>query len=207
MLAVNHLSIIRDDLPLFESLSFRLQAGDILQIEGENGAGKTSLLRVIAGLGKSGSGEVLWQGEPIAHQRDVYHQSMLFIGHLTGVKRELTALENLRFYQTIAGKPCSDDELMRVLAKVGLVGREDVVVAHLSAGQQRRVALARLWLSDHLLWILDEPFAAIDAKGIKVLEALFVKHAQQGGMVLLTTHQALPSQHAMLQTLRLDKRQ
>ena len=207
MLAVNHLSVFHDDLPLFESISFRLQAGDILQIEGENGAGKTSLLRIVAGLGKSCCGEVLWQGVPIAQQREVYHQSMLFIGHLAGVKRELTALENLRFYQTIAGKRFAHEELMTVLAKVGLVGREDVVVAQLSAGQQRRVALARLWLSDHLLWILDEPFAAIDAKGVKVLEALFVQHAQQGGMVLLTTHQSLPSQPPMLQTLRLDKRQ
>lgn len=205
MLTVNNLSVIRDDLPLFQSLSFTLEAGDILQIEGENGAGKTTLLRIIAGLGKSHSGEVLWHGEPIASQRDTYHQAMLFIGHLPGIKRELTALENLRFYQKMVGKVTSEETLLTVLAKVGLVGREDLAVSQLSAGQQRRVALARLWLSDHPLWILDEPLAAIDKQGVKVLEALFVQHAQQGGMVLLTTHQALLNDHRLLKTLRLEK--
>ncbi|MEC6813968.1 cytochrome c biogenesis heme-transporting ATPase CcmA [Photobacterium toruni] len=200
MLSVANLSCVRDERVLFDELNFTISSGELVQIEGPNGAGKTTLLRIIAGLGHSDSGEVQWCNENIATAREDYHQALLFLGHQTGVKRELTAFENLAFFQAmhtcqqgsdLKGAPAvsGDDALWQALAHVGLAGREDISAGQLSAGQQRRVALARLWLSNHKLWVLDEPLTAIDKQGIKVLEALFLAHAERGGMVLLTTHQ------------------
>ncbi|MBF8999557.1 MULTISPECIES: cytochrome c biogenesis heme-transporting ATPase CcmA [Vibrio] len=203
MLTVDNLSAVRDENELFHQLSFELQSGQIMQIEGRNGSGKTTLLRIIAGLGNHFQGKVCWNGESIEEQRESYYQDMLYLGHLAGVKRELTALENLQFYLSLHGGDNQRDTLYKVLSQVGLAGREDVPVAQLSAGQQRRVALARLWLSDHSLWILDEPLTAIDKQGVKVLESLFIRHAQQGGMVLLTTHQDMLTEHPLLRTVRL----
>ena len=200
MLSVANLSCIRDERVLFDELNFTISSGELVQIEGLNGAGKTTLLRIIAGLGHADSGEVQWCNENITVAREDYHQSLLFLGHQTGVKRELTAFENLAFFQAmhtcdqgsdLKGTPkvSGDDALWQALAHVGLAGREDISAGQLSAGQQRRVALARLWLSNHKLWVLDEPLTAIDKQGVKVLEALFLSHAERGGMVLLTTHQ------------------
>ncbi len=190
MLEVKNLTAIRDERILFESLSFEIHAGELVQIEGRNGTGKTTLLRIIAGLGECECGEILWQRSKIQSDRESYHQDLLFLGHQTGIKRELTALENLRFYLAVHQQTVDDPAIFEALAKVGLAGREDVPVAQLSAGQQRRVALARLWLSKKPLWILDEPLTAIDKQGVSVLEALFLSHAQQGGIVILPTHQA-----------------
>ncbi len=200
MLSVANLSCVRDERILFDELNFTISSGELVQIEGHNGAGKTTLLRIIAGLGLPDSGEVLWCNENITAAREDYHQSLLFLGHQTGVKRELTAFENLAFFQAMhtceqgsdlkgIPKVSGDDALWQALAHVGLAGREDISAGQLSAGQQRRVALARLWLSNHKLWVLDEPLTAIDKQGVKVLEALFLSHAERGGMVLLTTHQ------------------
>ncbi|PST96991.1 heme ABC transporter ATP-binding protein CcmA [Photobacterium iliopiscarium] len=199
MLSVANLSCVRDERVLFDELTFTISSGELVQIEGPNGAGKTTLLRIIAGLGYPDSGDVLWCNENIVTAREDYHQALLFLGHQTGVKRELTAFENLAFFQAmhtceqgsdLKGTPkVSDDALWQALAHVGLAGREDISAGQLSAGQQRRVALARLWLSNHKLWVLDEPLTAIDKQGVKVLEALFLSHAERGGMVLLTTHQ------------------
>ena len=133
-----------------------------------------------------------------------FHQDLLFLGHQTGVKRELTAYENLRFYLSIHSRQAFDNNaIFEALTKVGLAGREDVPVAQLSAGQQRRVALARLWLSDHKLWILDEPLTAIDKQGVKVLESLFLKHAEEGGIVMLTTHQDMFADNPKLRKIKL----
>ncbi|KJG14883.1 cytochrome c biogenesis heme-transporting ATPase CcmA [Photobacterium iliopiscarium] len=200
MLSVANLSCVRDERVLFDELTFTISSGELVQIEGPNGAGKTTLLRIIAGLGYPDSGDVLWCNENIVTAREDYHQALLFLGHQTGVKRELTAFENLAFFQAmhtceqgsaLKGTPkvSGDDALWQALAHVGLAGREDISAGQLSAGQQRRVALARLWLSNHKLWVLDEPLTAIDKQGVKVLEALFLSHAERGGMVLLTTHQ------------------
>ncbi|EGR4435300.1 cytochrome c biogenesis heme-transporting ATPase CcmA [Vibrio cholerae] len=203
MLEVKNLTAIRDERILFESLSFEIHAGELVQIEGRNGTGKTTLLRIIAGLGECECGEILWQRSKIQSDRESYHQDLLFLGHQTGIKRELTALENLRFYLAVHQQTVDEPAIFQALAKVGLAGREDVPVAQLSAGQQRRVALARLWLSKKPLWILDEPLTAIDKQGVRVLEALFLSHAQQGGIVILTTHQDMFADNPKLRKIRL----
>ncbi|GMQ47185.1 cytochrome c biogenesis heme-transporting ATPase CcmA [Vibrio sp. 10N] len=203
MLEVTNLTAIRDERVLFENLSFSLQSGDLVQIEGRNGTGKTTLMRIVAGLGDKEEGAIKWNGESIQSNREDFHQSLLFLGHQTGVKRDLTAFENLRFYQSIHAPHTSDQQIFTALTQVGLAGREDVPVAQLSAGQQRRVALARLWLSEQMLWILDEPLTAIDKQGVKVLENLFLEHANKGGIVLLTTHQDMFSDNPKLKKITL----
>ncbi|WP_162046809.1 cytochrome c biogenesis heme-transporting ATPase CcmA [Vibrio taketomensis] len=204
MLEVKQLTAIRDERILFEALSFAIDSGELVQIEGRNGTGKTTLLRIIAGLGDRDEGEIFWNNENVASNRDAFHQDLLFLGHQTGVKRELTAYENLRFYVSIHAQQSVDKEtIYQALLKVGLAGREDVPVAQLSAGQQRRVALARLWLSKHKLWILDEPLTAIDKQGVKVLESLFQQHAEQGGIVVLTTHQDMFADNPKLRKIKL----
>ncbi|MCR9642392.1 cytochrome c biogenesis heme-transporting ATPase CcmA [Vibrio sp. 1751] len=203
MLEVSNLTAIRDERVLFENLQFEIKPGELVQIEGRNGTGKTTLLRIVTGLGDREEGVVKWKGEEVEKSRDVFHQDLLFLGHQTGVKRELTALENLRFYQSIQNNRSSDEEIFIALTQVGLAGREDVPVAQLSAGQQRRVALARLWLSKQILWILDEPLTAIDKQGVKVLESLFASHADNGGIVVLTTHQDMFADSPKLRKIKL----
>lgn len=203
MLEVSNLTAIRDERVLFESLSFNIQPGELVQVEGRNGTGKTTLLRIISGLGERDEGSISWKSETIESSRDTYHQDLLFLGHQTGVKRELTAFENLDFYQSIHGNNTTREDIFQALTQVGLAGREEVPAGQLSAGQQRRVALARLWLSKQILWILDEPLTAIDKQGVKVLEALFLEHAQSGGIVLLTTHQDMFADNPILRKIKL----
>ncbi|WP_034948135.1 cytochrome c biogenesis heme-transporting ATPase CcmA [Erwinia oleae] len=189
MLEATHLTCIRGERTLFRDLNFTVAAGDIVQIAGANGAGKTSLLRILAGLSRAEQGEVCWQQQPIHRQRENYHAAMLWIGHQPGIKANLTAGENLRFYH-----PAHQEEaLLDALDAVNLTGFDDVAVGQLSAGQQRRVALARLWLTAAPLWILDEPLTAIDIDGVASLMALFTRHADNGGSIILTTHQPLPA--------------
>ncbi len=190
MLEAKNLSCVRDERTLFSRLSFTVKPGDIIQVEGPNGAGKTSLLRILAGLARPEEGEVCWHGKNTLRHRERYYQDLLFLGHQPGIKAQLTPFENLQFYQAVRTTP-DRQAIWQALEQVGLVGYEDLPVAQLSAGQQRRVALARLWLSDSPLWILDEPLTAIDKQGVAELISLFEQHAQQGGMVLLTTHQDL----------------
>lgn len=216
MLSVADLSCVRDERLLFDELSFTISSGELVQIEGHNGAGKTTLLRIIAGLGCADSGQVFWNKEDIQVAREDYYHELLFLGHQTGVKRELTAFENLAFFQAmhkcnqgsdLKGSPqvMGEDALWQALAHVGLAGREDVPAGQLSAGQQRRVALARLWLSNHKLWVLDEPLTAIDKQGVKVLENLFLSHVERGGMVLLTTHQDMFTDSNHLRKIKLGQ--
>ncbi|MGR3751944.1 cytochrome c biogenesis heme-transporting ATPase CcmA [Edwardsiella anguillarum] len=190
MLTISRLGCRRDERVLFDDLDFRVQAGEIIQIEGPNGAGKTTLLRMMAGLALPDRGEVLWQGLPIRRQRETYQQNLLYLGHHPGVKSVMTAFENLAFYCRVLGQ-ADEAAIWDALAQVELVGFEDVPVAQLSAGQQRRVALARLWLSQAPLWILDEPLTAIDKRGVARLIGLFERHCAAGGAIVLTTHQDL----------------
>lgn len=179
LLQCTALTLVRGERELFSDLHFSLRAGEILQIEGENGAGKTSLLRLLAGLARYGyDGEV---------QR---LSPLIYIGHLSAVKELLTPRENLAWHVDGLGAP-GDNAVCAALARVGLAGYEDVPSHQLSAGQHRRVNLARLYLSSQPLWLLDEPFTAIDRQGVAALERLFVSHAQRGGAVALTSHQAL----------------
>lgn len=180
----------RDHRVLFESLNVDVGAGEVLQIEGPNGSGKTTLLRVLTGLSEPTVGEVRWRGEGLRRVRESYHQEMQYLGHAAGIKQSLTAQENLRWHAALAGISC-DEDIDEALAKVGLLGYEDVPCYTLSAGQQRRVNLARLYLLPAKLWILDEPFTAIDKAGVEAIEALLIQQAQQGGAVILTSHQDL----------------
>ncbi|HAJ3383664.1 TPA: cytochrome c biogenesis heme-transporting ATPase CcmA [Escherichia coli] len=187
MLEARELLCERDERTLFSGLSFTLNAGEWVQITGSNGAGKTTLLRLLTGLSRPDAGEVLWQGQPLHQVRDSYHQNLLWIGHQPGIKTRLTALENLHFYH----RDGDTAQCLEALAQAGLAGFEDIPVNQLSAGQQRRVALARLWLTRATLWILDEPFTAIDVNGVDRLTQRMAQHTSRGGIVILTTHQPL----------------
>ncbi|EAY7400631.1 cytochrome c biogenesis heme-transporting ATPase CcmA, partial [Salmonella enterica] len=175
----------RDERTLFRGLSFTVDAGEWVQITGGNGAGKTTLLRLLTGLARPDGGEVYWRGEPLRRVRDSYHQDLLWTGHQPGIKTRLTAQENLRFFH----QDGDTAQCLEALALAGLAGYEDIPVNQLSAGQQRRVALARLWLTRAPLWILDEPFTAIDVNGVARLTQRMARHTEQGGIVILTTHQ------------------
>ncbi|PRA55829.1 heme ABC transporter ATP-binding protein CcmA [Pseudomonas sp. MYb115] len=180
----------RDWRMLFENLALRLGSGDMLQISGPNGSGKTSLLRLLAGLMQPTSGEVLLNGQPLNSQRPELAHNLLWIGHAAGIKDLLTPEENLSWLCALH-QPASHDAIWAALAAVGLRGFEDVPCHTLSAGQQRRVALARLYLDSPALWILDEPFTALDKQGVAQLEEHLANHCEQGGMVVLTTHHSL----------------
>lgn len=190
MLELRDLRCERDERCLFSGLQLALGAGDIVQIEGPNGSGKTTLLRILTTVSADFSGEILWQGQPLRSVRHDYLSQLLFIGHLPGVKKSLTPRENLSWYAGISRllPRCPVDE---ALAAVGLYGYEDLACHALSAGQLRRVALARLYLSPARVWILDEPFTAIDKQGVSNLEALMQRHVAGGGCIVLTTHQDL----------------
>ena len=202
-LIIENLACQRGDKVLFHHLNLQIQAGDFVQIEGHNGIGKTSLLRIVAGFAIPLEGKVRWNSEEIFKQREAFNYDLLYLGHQSGIKPELNAWENLCFYQQISHCHQGDEILWNVLQTVGLLGREDIPAAQLSAGQQKRIALARLWLSEAPLWILDEPFNAIDKKGVAVLTALFEQHAQRGGIVILTSHQEVPS--AQLKKINLEQ--
>lgn len=202
-LSLNHIACERGENRLFEGCSFMLTNGDWVQIEGHNGIGKTSLLRILAGLALPAEGEVLWNGQKIQKCREEYYSELFYLGHHAGIKPELTPWENLRFYQKVQGLPLEDEALWHALEKVSLVGREDLPCSHLSAGQQRRVALAKLWLTKQQLWILDEPFTAIDKKGVADLIAHIEQHCQNGGIVIFTSHQAV--ENANVKIISLDQ--
>ncbi len=187
LITADALTCIREERILFDELSFTISAGDIVQIEGPNGAGKTSLLRIIAGLSRPYAGQVNYLEEDITRCRDEYNEDLLYLGHLAGVKSELTAEENLNFNLRISGY--SGFDTGDILGKVNLSGFEEALAGHLSAGQHRRTALARLWHTNCKVWILDEPFTAIDKRGVEELEELFLEHANNGGCVIMTTHQ------------------
>lgn len=180
----------RDWRMLFENLELRLAAGDMLQISGPNGSGKTSLLRLLAGLMQPTAGQVRLNGHPLAEQRTELVRNLLWIGHAAGIKDLLSAEENLAWLCALH-RPAERDKIWQALESVGLRGFEDVPCHTLSAGQQRRVALARLYLEGPPLWILDEPFTALDKQGVAQLEEHLAAHCEQGGMVVLTTHHTL----------------
>ena len=189
LIQAKQLTCIREDRVLFEHLSFAIHPGDIVQVEGPNGAGKTSLLRLLAGLSMPYDGEIYYLDQSIHLQAERYYQDLLYLGHMPGVKGELTAQENLAFNLALHGQ--NPELAEETLANVNLLGFEDCHASHLSAGQHRRIALARLWQNNAKVWILDEPFTAIDKQGVAALEQLFIEHANNGGCVILTTHQDL----------------
>ena len=191
LIRASNLTCIREERLLFEALSIDIFAGDIVQIEGANGSGKTSLLRILSGLSLPYEGEVCFQDTNIEECREQFQQNLVYFGHLAGIKGEMSAQENFLFNTALHGnKNCRDEDY---LSYVNLSGFEDTLASHLSAGQHRRIALARLYQSEAPIWILDEPFTAIDKEGVANLEALFVERAKRGGCVIMTTHQDLMS--------------
>ncbi len=190
-----NLSCERDERILFSDLNFDFFPGDIVRIAGPNGSGKSSLMRIILGLSAGFEGQLFWQGQEMAQNVYDFRSQLLYLGHQVGVKGNLTPEENLYWCCPTASK----QQIYSALEKVGLRGFEDLLTHGLSAGQQRRVALARLFINDPLneelghkqVWVLDEPFTAIDKQGVKELEQVIINHAQNGGLVILTTHHDL----------------
>ena len=175
---------------MFTGLGFRLDAGEALYVTGANGAGKTSLLRMVCGLSAPAEGQVLWQGESIFSLREEFFRHLLYLGHAAALKDELTATENLVVGATLSGHAVDAATARAALVEIGLKGREDLPARVLSQGQRRRVNLARLLLPGApRLWVLDEPFNALDVRAVAHLAEIIGRHLAQGGMVVYTTHQ------------------
>jgi heme exporter protein A len=190
MLQAESLACERGGRLLFKSLDFALAPGTLLRVVGPNGAGKTSLLRILCGLARPAAGRVLWSGEDAHALGEEYSRQLLYLGHLSAIKEDLSPRENLRFALRLAGLETPRAALDDALTRLGLAGREDVPARYLSQGQKRRAALARLPLAQALpLWILDEPLAALDVDAIDSVIALLGAHLSRGGMAVLTTHQ------------------
>jgi len=190
MLRAESLACERGGRLLFKSLAFTLTPGTLLRVAGPNGAGKTSLLRIVCGLARPAAGRLLWSGEDALGLGEEYTRQLLYLGHLSAIKEDLTPRENLRFALRLAGLLPTAGALDAALARLGLAGREAVPARYLSQGQKRRVALARLALAQaQPLWILDEPLAALDVDAIDTVMALVSAHLDAGGMTVLTTHQ------------------
>jgi heme exporter protein A len=204
MLDVEDLSCRRGDRTLFTGLSFTLPGHTLLHVRGRNGSGKTTLLRALCGLLRPDHGTIRWRGEPIAELADDYNRELLYFGHLNGIKADLTGLENLRVAATLDQDPAADTEIGAALARIGLAGFDDLPTRMLSQGQKKRVALARLILSKAPLWILDEPFTALDVEAVALLEALIAEHVAGGGAVVLTTHQEVALTRGEIRRLELD---
>lgn len=229
-LSLQNLHCERDERVLFSGLSAEFKSGAVVQVAGPNGAGKTTLLKILTGLSSEYEGDVQWCGKSISGFSSYhFYSSLLYFGHLPGIKSSLTAMENLQWYFGLNGVKSANNSaemqghngdinsdgsrhsksshsksiealLGHALDQVGLAGYETVPCQQMSAGQQRRVGLARLFCSKAPLWILDEPFTAIDKKGVSAIESLIAEHAATGGLVLLTTHQPL----AIASVLTLD---
>ena len=191
MLEVSNLACSRGDHRLFSGLSFVLHPGQIMQVQGANGSGKTSLLRTLCGFLMPDEGTITWRGENTRDLDEDYHAEMLYLGHLNAIKDELSALENLRISAGLSGIELDEKEAIAALRHMGLRGRERLPTKVLSQGQRRRVALARLLVSDARLWILDEPLTALDVGAVAQIQELIAEHLAQQGMGIFTTHQQL----------------
>ena len=191
MFSVSHLSCTRGDKRLFSDVSFTLAPGQWLHLEGDNGVGKTSLLRLVCGLSALEQGQIQWQNLSVAQNPEEFRANLAYLGHQLALKEDLTPLENLQADAAVAGRTVTAPEAMAALAQLGLRGREHLPVRVLSQGQKRRTALSRLVLSPAKLWVLDEPFVALDGAAQIALSKVINQHLSQQGMVLLTSHQAV----------------
>jgi heme exporter protein A len=192
MLSVSKLSAQRADRTLFADLSFALMAGQCLHLRGANGAGKTTLLKMLAGLSTAQKGEITWQGKTLAAWGDDYYAALHYLGHKDGLKDLLSPLANLRLMADLSGQPLSEAAALKTLAQAGLIRQSELAVRALSQGQKKRAALARLLAISRPLWLLDEPFVGLDQAAQNQLGEWIASHTSQGGMVMLTSHQALP---------------
>ncbi len=205
MLEAENLGCVRGDRLLFGDVAFRLQAGQALHVAGSNGSGKTSLLRMLCGLAAPSQGEIRWMGKKIRPLREEYFRELIYIGHAPAVKDDLTAVENLVTAVTVSGLDVTAHQAGAALAGIGLAGREDLPARVLSQGQRRRVVLARLLLGLNTpLWVLDEPFTALDQSAVGALKQTMEDHLQTGGMLIYTTHQEVLVAAGAGQKLDLD---
>ena len=203
-LSVNQLQCSRGDICLFEGLTFELSAGQLIWLEGKNGSGKTTLLRSLCGLFLPDAGTIKWKGELTRSSEDTFYKDLFYLGHQNALKLDLNPVENLQVLSRLAGESVSEEQADEALSRFGLSGYEETPVRKLSQGQQRRVALSRLLLSKASLLILDEPFVALDAAAVELLQSVIVTQVEQGGMAILTTHQALPIPEEKLIRVSLD---
>jgi heme exporter protein A len=204
MLIAQGLACLRGDRLLFKNIDFELNAGGLMYVLGENGSGKSSLLRMLCGLLLPEDGIVFWEKKKIKENAEYYLSNLIYIGHLNSLKDDLTALENLYMSARSAGNDVTEDKALAALEAIGVKRCANLPVRVLSQGQKRRVALARLWLTESQLWILDEPFAALDIASVGVLSARLGVHLSNGGMAILTTHQDVDINSKSTQTLRLS---
>lgn len=204
MLEAVNLACERGDKRLFTGLSFQLSQGGVLFLHGPNGSGKTTLLRVLCGLGVPAEGEVRWQGSSIQKLGEDYRAHVSYLGHLNGLKDDLTALENLRFATGLAGAPAGEALISDTLARLGVEMCQDLPTKMLSQGQKKRVALARFLLLKTPLWILDEAFTALDVHAVDLLQTVLAEHADAGGMAVLTTHQSVTIPARQIQHVHLN---
>ncbi|HEY5995129.1 MAG TPA: cytochrome c biogenesis heme-transporting ATPase CcmA [Gallionellaceae bacterium] len=198
MLEVGNLGCVRGDHRLFAGLNFSLSRGELMQVQGPNGSGKTTLLRTLCGLAMPEAGEIRWQGKNVRDLGEEYLAELVYLGHHNAIKDELNALENLHINAGLAGTEVNEKQALDALRRMGLRKKEHLPVKVLSQGQRRRVALARLLVTDAPLWILDEPLAALDVGAVDLMQELIGEHLSKGGMVIFTTHQ--PLQVAGVQT-------
>lgn len=191
MFTATDLACSRGERQLFGGLNLHLEAGDWLHVKGENGCGKTTLLRTLIGLSPPDRGEIRWHGADTRARADEYRRAFVYLGHQAGLKEELTPLENLRLSLALDGFATGEEHLLEALRRMGLQGREDLPSRVLSAGQKRRVLLARLLLRPADLWVLDEPFNALDTAGVELLCTMIATHLEVGGIAVLTSHQPM----------------
>ena len=191
MLSAHALACERGERLLFRNLDFELGHGEALLVQGGNGRGKTSLLRILCGLSVPVAGVVRWRGRPIIKAHEQYGREMAYIGHANGIKDDLTPMENLRIAAALDGRVLDDATAMAALAQVGLSRCLDLPARVLSFGQRRRVALAGLMTAGALLWILDEPLTGLDVHGVEMVEQMIRDHVVAGGLAIMTTHQPL----------------
>lgn len=203
MLEAHNLECVRGERRLFAGLGFQLGAGELLYLQGRNGSGKTSLLRMLIGLLPPEAGEIRWKGAPIRDSGDEFRADLCYLGHLNAIKEELTPLENLLAAARLADEELSEDDALDALEQVGLAGREELACKYLSQGQKRRVALARLVQEKRPLWVLDEPFVALDTAAVDWLAGLISAHLQRGGLAVMTTHQPVAIPAGTVRELRL----
>jgi len=192
MLTATGLACVRGERRLFSGIDLAVAPGEWLHLQGENGAGKTSLLRILVGLTPAAEGDVCWKGESIRRLDEDYRRDMVYLGHHGAIKEDLTALENLQLGAGLDGVELAEKDALASLWRMGLKGREELPVRVLSQGQKRRVLLARLLAKKAVLWVLDEPFTALDVKAVAMLSDLIGEHLASGGMAVLTSHQAMP---------------
>jgi len=192
VIEAKRLACSRGAAALFRDVSFTVSAGEALALRGPNGSGKTTMLRCIAGLTRADAGEVLWKGSSIGTQRAAYHAELVYGGHLAGIKDDFNAEENVRMALQLRAVSRGDAEIQAAIDAAGLARRRSVPARRLSAGQRRRIGLARLALDPALLWLLDEPLTALDDEGQKLFGTILERHLARGGLALVATHQALP---------------